>query len=112
MATATSLTGLGRQNAFDSVAASQTDSVLIAAVAGKKIRVIAAFVSCGATPSTVQFNSKPAGAGTAIGPVINNSISLPECQSGWFDTKLGEGLTVSTGAGSTSGLLVVYGLFT
>jgi hypothetical protein len=109
MATRTSIIGRGNRNAFDDIAASQTDSALIAAVAGTKLRVHAFAVSCGATPSTVVFNSKPAGAGTAVSPIFNNSISMPELQpGGWFETVSGEGLSVSTGAGSTTGVLVVY----
>lgn len=39
MATATNLSSAGRLGAFDAVAASQTDSVLVAAATNKKIRV-------------------------------------------------------------------------
>lgn len=98
----------GRLTAKSDVAASATDGALVSAVTGKRIRVVACAVSCGATPSTVVFNTKPAGAGTAISPIFNNSISLPENSSGWFQTTAGEGLTVSTGGGSTSGVLVSY----
>jgi hypothetical protein len=108
MAQRTSLIGRGSKNAFDDIAASATDSALITAIAGTKLRVHAYTVSCGATPSTVVFNSKPAGAGTAISQILNNSISVPELPSGWFETNGGEGLSVSTGAGSTTGVMVVY----
>lgn len=113
MATANSAAGRGRRNAYDSIAASQTDSVLVAAVTGKKIRVIAFLVNQGdTTPSTVQFNSKGSGAGTAVFPAFkaaaNGFYAVPECESGWFATNAGEGLTVTTGAGSTSGVAVIY----
>lgn len=108
MATATSLTGGGSRNAFDTIAASTTDSVLVAARAGYRIRVTALAVSCGATPSTVQFGSKGAGATTAVSPVYQNSISQPSSIDGWFQTVGSEGLVVSTGAGSNSGVIVVY----
>jgi hypothetical protein len=42
--------------------------------------------------------------------VINNSLSSPEIPSGWFQTNSGEGLSVSTGAGSNTAVLVVYSL--
>lgn len=108
---ATSLSNAkGFQNAYADVAASATDTALVTAVTGKKIRVHAVGVSCGGTASTVVLNSKPAGAGTAAGPIFNNSISLPFNPAGWFESNRSEGLTASTGAGSTSGVLVVYSL--
>ncbi len=111
---ATSLARRGRLNAFANIAASQTDSVLVAAVPDSKIRVHAAVINHGdTTPSTVRFNSKPAGAGTAIYPTIktsaNGGFMLKDSQ-GWFETNRGEGLTVTTGAGSTTGILVTYSL--
>lgn len=106
----TSLAGRGHQNAYSDVAASATDGALVTGVAGKRIRVHALGISCGGTASTVVLNTKPGGAGTAIGPIFNNSISLPYVEAGWLATGIGEGLTVTTGAGSTTGVLVVYSL--
>lgn len=93
---------------FANVAASATDSSLVTARTGQKVRVQGVAVSCGATPSTVTFNSKPAGAGSAISCAFNNSVALPENPNGWFETIAGEGLTATTGAGSTSGILLSY----
>lgn len=108
---ATSLSSArGFQNAYVDVAASATDTALVTAVPGKKIRVHSMGVSCGATPSTVVINSKSGSAGTAAGPILNNSISLPFSPAGWFESNRSEGLSVSTGAGSVSGVLVVYSL--
>ena len=106
MATASSLTAAkGRQNAFDTVSASSTDSSLVAAVSGHRIRVLGMGVSCGGTASTFQFES---GTSTAISPVFNNSIVLPLNESGWFETNAGEALTVTTGAGSATAIIIVY----
>lgn len=111
MATASSVSGKGRKNAFDAVAAGQTDSVLVAAVNGSRIRVHA-FIITGA--SAVTFNTKGSGAGTAIFPplggVAGNVIPVPENAAGWFQTGSGEGLTVTTGAGSTTSIAVSYSL--
>jgi hypothetical protein len=104
MATATNLAGGGSRNAFDTIAASTTGSSLIAASAGKRIRVHAVGLSCGATPSTVQFKS----ATTACSPVFQNSISLPFAPNGWFQTAAGEALNVDTGAGSNTGVIVQW----
>jgi hypothetical protein len=44
--------------------------VLVAAQAGKRVRVLAFLINEGdTTASAVTFNSKPAGAGTAISPL-------------------------------------------
>lgn len=100
------------KRAIANVAASQTDSVIVAAVTGRKIRVIAGWTIAGATATTVVFNTKPGGAGTAITPVIaqgvNSGLVLPNNHDGWFETNKGEGLTVTTGAGSSTGLIVLY----
>lgn len=104
MATATSLIGGGSRNAFDTIAASTSGSLLVAAKTGYRIRVLSLGLSCGGTPSTVQFKS----ATTAISPVFQNSISLPYLDDGWFQTNASEALNVDTGAGSNSGLIVVW----
>lgn len=92
------------------VAAGQTDSVIQAAVAGKRIRVTAVSALPGATATTLVFNSKPAGSGVAISCLfdlgVRQHLVLPRNPEGWFETVRGEGLTVTTGAGSTIGLLV------
>lgn len=110
MATAKSLNGRGVFNAFDNVAASQTDSVLVAAITGAKIRVIGFLINHGTTTaSTVTFNSKGSGAGTAISPALlyspNGGTSVTN-EFGFWETNAGEALTVTTGAGSTTGIEV------
>lgn len=113
MATANSQGGAGRKNAYDAIAVSQTDSVLVAAVTGRKIRVIAFIINHGDTnASAVTFNSKGSGAGTARFPALkyaaNGGTTTAEVSSGWFETLAGESLTVTTGAGSTTNVAVVY----
>ena len=117
MATASSLSSRGVLNAFDSIAAGTTDSALVAAVTGKKIRVLAVVINQGdTTPSTVTFNSKPGGAGSAKDPALkaaaNGGFVIPYNPVGWFETNSGEGLSVTTGAGSTTAVSVVYELVT
>lgn len=98
--------------AFANVAAGSTDSVLKAATTGKSVVVLALAFVCGATATTATFNSKPAGAGTAISPLFANAANggavLPFNPAGWFFTNAGEGLSVTTGAGSATGILVTY----
>ena len=114
MATASSLAGAGRQNAYDAIPLSTVDSVLVAADgAGKRIRVHSVVINQGdTTPSAVTFNSKPAGAGVAIYPPLKAAAQggfvLNDNDAGWFQTLPGEALTVTTGAGSTTSVAVTY----
>lgn len=104
----------GTLPAFANVAASQTDSSIVAAVAGAKINVLAVYAIAGGTATNLTFNTKPAGAGSAISALMANAINggavLGHNPKGWFRTGVGEGLSVTTGAGSTTGIGVVYEL--
>lgn len=97
---------------FGNVAGNSTDTNLVTAVASKQIRVIALVASTSATAATLTFNSKGAGAGTAISATFNNGGNggevLGPCIYGWFQTNVSEALTCTTGAGSTTGIQVVY----
>lgn len=100
------------KRAFANVAASTTDSSIISAVASKKLRILSVVLECGATATNITFNTKPAGAGTAISMQFQNGANsgavLARNEDGWFETNSGEGLTVTTGAGSTTGVQVNY----
>lgn len=94
------------------IAAAQTDAALVSAVAGTPIKVIGLALVCGGTATQVTFNTKPSGAGTAVSATfalgINGVLVLPETKEGWFETAVGEGLSVTTGAGATVGIQVIY----
>lgn len=98
--------------AFVNVAASSTDAAVASAISGKKLRVLAVVFVCGAVATTATFNSKGSGAGTAISAQFQNAANggavLPHISVGWFETVSGEALTLTTGAGSTTGVQVVY----
>ena len=99
-------------NAWEDVSASSTDEVLVDGITGKKIRVRSFIINQGdTTASTVVFNSKGTGAGTAISPTFKfaaNGGVIGDNPTGWFETAAGEALTVSTGSGSDTGILVTY----
>lgn len=99
-------------SAFANVAASQTDSVLVAGVSGKRIRVKAVAFIAGGTGTNATFNSKGSGSGTAISPLFANAANggavLNNNPEGWFETEAGEALTLTTGAGSSTGVIVKY----
>jgi hypothetical protein len=105
-------TALTPKFAFANIAANTTDGSVVAAVASKKIRVLALVCVAGGTATTITFNSKPAGAGTAKSAAFANGANggeaLPFSPVGWFETASGEGLSATTGAGSTTGIQVVY----
>lgn len=101
------------QFAFANIAASQTDSSIVPAVGGKIIRIASFRLLAGATATNFTFNSKPIGsAGIAISETfacaINGGFSSGFSQVGHFQTKVSEGLTATTGAGSTVGVGIVY----
>ena len=89
-------------------AASGTATEQIAAVTGKVIRVIGLYMATGGTATNITFNS----ASTAITPLlalgINGTMVLPINEAGWFETVVSEALTVTTGAGSTTGVHLIY----
>ena len=94
------------------VAASQTDSSLVAAVSGQRVCVYQMALIVGATATDVTLNTKGAGAGTSITPPFsfgaNGGVVLPNSPKPWFCTTSGEALTMTTGAGSTTGYLLRY----
>lgn len=97
---------------FANVGAGQTDSNIVIAVIGYAIKVVSVAFVTGATATNATFNSKGSGSGTAISCLFANGANggavLNRNEDGWFITNTGEGLTLTTGAGSTTGVLVNY----
>jgi hypothetical protein len=106
------LTALTPKFAKANIAASTTDGALVALVAAKKLRVLSFRIHAAGTATNVTFTSKPAGAGTAISELFacgaNGGRSEAFNPIGHFETAAGEGLSVTTGAGSTVGVGVTY----
>lgn len=106
------LTALPLKRAFANVAASSTDAALVAAVGGKKIHVVKFRVHAGATATDVTFNSKPGGAGVAITEkfAFASNSYRQDAPNPWgeFVTNIGEGLSVTTGTGATTGIGILY----
>jgi len=102
----------GALSAVANPAASTTDGVVVAAVAGNRIVVTGAVVMAAGTATDLTFNTKPGGAGSAISPLfaqgVRTPVVLPYNPAGWFRTGVGEGLSVTTAAGSASAVLVTY----
>ncbi len=93
------------------VAQSQTDAIVYAAEPGRVLRVLAAF-AVSPTATALTFNSKGSSTGTAVSQTFTAAAGVPSvdlayCPHGWFETRLGEGLSVNTGAGGTTAIMVV-----
>lgn len=92
------------------IAASQSHSAVIAAVAAKKLRVLAAAFVAGGTATTLVFETNTANA--AISCIFANGANggavLPFNPAGWFETTAGDALNATTGAGSATGILITY----
>lgn len=94
---------------FLNLAANTADQVLVAAVATKKLRVIAIAGIPQAAAVLFALNTKPAGAGTAITPSMSGSVILPINPFGWCETVAGEVLTATTlTAAALMGIIVHY----
>lgn len=91
-------------------AASIGDNTLVAAVAGKKIRVIAALLVASGGAITVRFES--AAGGTALSGLMNlgadGQLPLPENGFGWFETVAGELLNLELSAATSVDGVLVY----
>lgn len=92
----------------ETVAASDTDEELVAAVTSKKIRVIALVVQCAGTATTCTFESGGSTRKHKVPAGANGGQVLPPNPWGWFETAAGESLTVTTGAGSDTEISGVY----
>lgn len=104
---------------FANINASTTDGSILTAATGMRIRVLGVACEAGGTATNVTFNSKGSGSGTAISMLFalsaNGGFVLPVAgapmtEVPWFQTNIGEGLTATTGSGSTVGVQVVYDL--
>lgn len=103
----------GHNSFMKEVGAAQTDSALVAAPpADRRIRVLGLILTPGGTATTAVLTSKPGGAGTAISQVFNmaanSPVVVPVHVLGYWSAALGEGLSVTTGAGSAVGVTVLY----
>ncbi len=95
--------------AFVNIAASQTNASVVALVASKKIRVLAATFVAGGTATDLTFRTgTSADISCKFANGANGGAALAFNPCGWFETVAGEALTVTTGAGSTTGIQVVY----
>lgn len=90
-------------------AATSGDNTLVAAVTGKKLRVLAAHLTMTGTAVTVRFESGAGGTALTgqMTPAQGQSITMPFNPVGWFETAAGSLLNLELGgAQSVDGVLV------
>lgn len=93
--------------------AGNTTFDVVAAVTGKRIRVMSYVLSLEDNAQAVQFQSKGSGAlvelsGNGIQAIasVNNTFAAPHNPAGWFETVAGEKLQIkSSAAGAIGGHL-------
>jgi len=100
-----------QSSGLKTIAAGTTDGAIVSAVPGQRIRVIGFWANSVST-STFVFNTKPSGAGTAISPIVTpaaaQNTNISNGGTTLFQTNIGEGLTLTTGAGGNTGVVVSY----
>jgi hypothetical protein len=102
---------------FQTVQAASTSATWIAAVAGKRIRVLS-FLCVSDAAATVNINVYSNAAGTIVGRAIapNNTLGqmfkLDFNPAGWYETNTGELLGGTTAAGGQAILCFRYIIYT
>lgn len=82
---------------------------VITGVAGKKIKVFGLVIGVGAdTNITFESNTTPI---SGLFPIAaKGGFTLPESESGWFETAIGEALNIEASIPTAIGVQVIYGL--
>lgn len=96
---------LARNQAKGGISSGTTDGALISATSGKKIRIVQALITSGASSATYfTIRSKPAGAGTSISAdhqlPVGSILLLPFNPWGWWESTISQGIAVNTGSDS------------
>lgn len=84
-----------------------TDTAVVAAIAGKSIRVHAV-LTVAASANSVFFKSGATAISATSALAANGGLVLPFSESGWFVTAAGEALNFTTSAAVATGVTVVY----
>lgn len=101
-------TALTPKFAFANIAASATNSSVVALVATKKLRVLALVAQAGGTATDITFQSNNTAKTALFANAATIPLVLPFNPSGWFETVAGEAIKVTTGTGATTGIQLVY----
>lgn len=83
------------------------DTTLVAAVAGRKIRVVA-LTAVTTLANSVHFRSNATPITATFPLAANGGVVLPVNELGWFETAIGEALAVNMTVATATGLQIVY----
>jgi len=91
-------------------AASSGNNTLVAAVTGKKIRVLAVFLTMTGTAVTIRFEDGADGTALTgqMGPAAGQTIVLPFNPVGWFETSAATLLNLELGGSQSVDGSLVY----
>lgn len=99
---------MARLRQFAAIAASASgDNVVVAAVPGRRIRVLAVWLSANGTVNA-KFQSDTTDLTGLAYLVANNQLVLQENDKGWFQTAVGEKLDLNLSAAIAVGGSVAY----
>ena len=90
------------------IAAAATDSEMVAAITDQVIYVLQVAMVSGGTATNVTFNSASTAISCLFANAANGGAVLPFSEKALFKTTAGEALTVTTGDGSTTGILILF----
>jgi len=83
------------------------DTTLVAAVPGKKIRVLA-LTAVTTLANSVHFRSLATPITATFPLAANGGVVLPVNELGWFETAVGEALVLNMTVATATGVQVVY----
>lgn len=91
-------------------AAGNGDNEIVAAVAGKHIRVVAGSLTMTGTAVTIRFESGAGGTALTgqMTPLQGHTIPMPYCPVGHFQTAKGESLNLELGGAQSVDGWIVY----
>ena len=91
-------------------AAGNGDNEIVAAVAGKKIRVLAGSLTMTGTLVTIRFESGAGGTALTgqMQPLAGHTIPIPFCPVGHFETAVGAALNMELGGAQSVDGWIVY----
>lgn len=86
-----------------------TTGAVVAAVVGKKVRILALHAQVGATAQTITLKRGTTAVSGAMLLPVAGKIERPFCKDGWYETAVNEAFNaVLAAAGSTTSFEVLY----
>lgn len=93
---------------FLDTSSSGDQQVVAAQGSGVRVRVLAVYVHCGATATSVRFRSATTSISSLKALAANGGFVLPLNEHGWFQTATNEALNINLSAANAIGVEVVW----